>query len=68
MSIKQIDALPPERESVTRRKMLQEDIITPEEYESICFKYADHFKPRTGSLVARNVILNRRKNRMADCF
>ena len=40
------------------KQMLQEDIITPEEYESICFKYADHFKPRTGSLVARNEILH----------
>lgn len=28
MSIKPIEALPPERESVTRRKMLQEDIMS----------------------------------------
>ena len=40
------------------RQMLRMELITAEEYESLCIKYADQLKPKTGSLVARNVVLS----------
>ena len=43
------------------KQMLHDGAITPEEYESFCFQYADRFKPKTGSLVARNEVLRRKK-------
>ena len=40
------------------RQMLRMGMITSEDYETLCIKYADQLKPKTGSLVARNVILS----------
>lgn len=64
MSIKQIDALPPERESVTRRKMLHEDImnaisqrITAFEFEGdYNYKYLAQYAREQADFIFRSKI------------